>query len=231
MFASYGSFGRVFSKSGGAATPVASTPGAADDAPPAPDADTEAPTPWDPVGGHTEGLCKTGAAVLNFPCDVFAGSFDKDLNEFLKKEEAKSVGGLNWVELGGALGVAWREVARQLGVHKQIVSASSFGQLPLGAPVVIEDEAEDASRSAQMRQERKETWNKAQTGRWKHAAVSHSGARTVEDLQKWFEGQRTAYLFVGKFGKSHREEGKHYAPLILTASPSGNTPAKLHKKL
>ena len=33
------------------------------------------------------------------------------------------------------------------------------------------------------------------------------------------------------FGIQQREEGKHYAPLILTASPSGNTPAQLHKKL
>ena len=33
------------------------------------------------------------------------------------------------------------------------------------------------------------------------------------------------------FGIRQKEEGKHYVPLILTASPSGNTPAQLHKKL
>ena len=114
-----------------------------------------------------------------------------------------------WSELEGDAGKAWREVTRQLGVHKQIVSASTLGALPPQSQrslqrVLTEDGGDDAERSSEMRQEREETWKCAQTARKKFAQVSCTVVRKSADLQTWFERQRSAHHFVGKAGESHR---------------------------
>ena len=204
-FVSYGSYNKAFATR----SPSASTPGGdASVAEPQPLADDDQEAEEDPFEKMRAGLCKTGGMVLDFLFDLYAGEHDKDLNELLKKHSCCAAL-LPWTEWEGAAGKAWREVTRQLGVHKQVVSATTPGALPPQSHrslkrVLTEDGGEDDDRTAAMRQEREETWKSAQTARKKYALVSHAVGRKSADLQAWFERQRNAYHFVGKAGESHR---------------------------
>ena len=47
------------------------------------------------------------------------------------------------------------------------------------------DEKDDHAQ--EMRQERVETWRNARAARKKCAAVTHTGVRSRQDIQAWFE--------------------------------------------
>jgi len=115
----------------------------------------------DPFEKLRADMCKTGGTVLDFMFDLFAGEYDKDLNELLKKHACCATL-LPWTELEGDAGKAWREVTRQLGVHQQTVSAATLGALPPQSHrslkrVLTEEGGEDEARTTEMRQEREQT--------------------------------------------------------------------------
>ena len=164
----------------------------------------------DPFEQFRSDLCKTGSTVLDFLFDFFAHVYDQELNELVKKHSG-SIALLPWSELEGDAGTAWRDVVRQLGVHKATVSASEKGGPPDVSSrclkrVLTEDGADgdDQDRAAEMRKERQEAWNSAQVGRRKYATATHATVKSAQDIQKWFERQKEAYQFNGKAGESHR---------------------------
>ena len=88
----------------------------------------------------------------------------------------------------------WRDVSRQLGLHKQAVPVKSEStpatgsrslQRALSDAPAMDDE--DASRREEIAAERKDTWAQTQQLRRKFAHVFSIRASTPSDLQKWLE--------------------------------------------
>jgi len=169
------------------------------------EAECAEPDPYDEL---RKTLCKTGVAMLDFLYDWFAGDHDKDLEVLGQKHGGAAIGLLPWADMEGHAGTAWRDLSRQLGIHKSAVSLSDGG-LPHASSrslkrVLTEEGAdEEDDRAKEMRQERAEAWKKAQLARKKYAVVTHADVRSAQDIQKWFEKQK-AHQFVGKAGESHR---------------------------
>jgi len=163
----------------------------------------------DPFDKLRQTLCKTGMAMLDFLFDVFAGEHDKDFENLGKKHGGATIGLLPWGDLEGDAATAWRDVSRQLGVHKATVSLTEGGppqasSRSLKRMLTEEGAEEEDDRAKEMRQERVETWKNAQLARKKYATVSFSDVKTSQDVQKWFERHKAAHQFVGKAGESHR---------------------------
>ena len=162
----------------------------------------------DPFQKMRSELCKTGMTFLDFLFDFFAGEHDKDLVELVKKHGG-SLALLPWQDMEGECGTAWRDVVRQLGVHKAAISLEEGGGPPSSSRslkrVLTEEGADDEDdRAKEMKQERVEAWKNAQLSRRKFANVSHMDFKSNNDMQKWLEKQKTAHQFVGKPGESHR---------------------------
>ena len=81
----------------------------------------------DPFDEFRKTLCKTGAAMLGFLFDWFAGDHDQDLENLCKKQAGSPIGLLAWAELEGDAASDWRDVLRQLGVHKSAASLADGG--------------------------------------------------------------------------------------------------------
>ena len=114
-------------------------------------------------------MCKLGCAVLDFFFDLFANEHDKDLNDLIKNHTG-AIAMLPWQELAGQAGQRWREVGRMLGVHKQVVSASTPDAPPqssrsLRRTLTAEDGDNDEARASEMQAESAATWKSAQVAR------------------------------------------------------------------
>ena len=161
----------------------------------------------DPFDVFRRTLCKTGAAMLDFLFDWFAGDLDKDISELLKKHSGSAIGLLPWEDLAGDAGTAWRDLSRQLGVHRSAVSLGDGEPRETNRSLkrtLTEEGADDEdARSKEIRAERIEAWKNAQQGRKKYAVVSHADVKNMQDVQKWFERQK-AHQFLGKAAESHR---------------------------
>ena len=112
----------------------------------------------------------------SFLFDTFAGDYDKDLAE-LCKAHTGPLGLIRWSDLDGKAGQTWRDLQRQLGLHKQAVSitdttpttgvralkrAISSGDAPSG---------ESSARREEVEAERLDTWRQTQDLRKKIAHV------------------------------------------------------------
>jgi hypothetical protein len=153
---------------------------------------------------------KTGKSTLDFFFDVFNGRHDKDLAAMCQKHSG-AWGLLQWSELSGEAGKLWRELSRQLDIHKQTVGVSSTEGAPPPASSralqrALSDcaEGDDSGRTKEVEAERLETWRSAVTIRKKFASASLATWKTLRDLQDWFEQQRSAVEFSGKVGENHR---------------------------
>ena len=124
----------------------------------------------DPFDEFRQTLCKTGATMLDFLFDWFAGDHDKDLENLCKKQAGSAIGLLAWAELAGEAASAWHGVLRQLGVHKSAVSLADGGppdasSRSLKRMLTEEGVDETDDRAQEMRQERVETWKNALAAR------------------------------------------------------------------
>jgi hypothetical protein len=171
-----------------------------------------------PAGGDADPYCrarnalsKTGQTVLDFLFDVFSGEHDKAIGACVQKHTG-ALGLIQWSTLEGECGKLWSEVARQLGIHKQTISATEGAPPPASGRALhrVLSSCSDAEvtpeeqRRKEMEAERQEAWRDASKVRHKYAQVSLAEFRTEADLQKWFEKQRMAFEFMGKAGQSHR---------------------------
>ena len=108
-----------------------------------------------------------GCSATDFLFDLFAGDHDKDLSDLIKPHTG-AIAMLPWQNLDGAAGQAWQEVGRMVGVHKQVVSASTLDGAPpqssrnLRRTLTAEAE-DDEARASEMDAERTSTWK---TLRW-----------------------------------------------------------------
>ena len=164
----------------------------------------------DPFVTLRKTLCKAGQTILDFLFDVFEGSHDKDLNS-LCKAHTGAIGLLRWDALEGEAGKAWREVSRALTVHQQTVSLDvgaapppASGRALQRAMSACTDDGVEDTREKEIALERQETWKQAQQTRRRHARCSVCKFQKVEDLQRWFEQQRTAYEHSGKQNEAQR---------------------------
>ena len=204
LFASYSAYNAAFHDAS------ASTPGDADpdeEAGGAPTPAAEAEEAEDPFETVRKSLCKTGATALDFLFDIFACEVDDDLNDFLQKYPGAS-GLLQWSNLEGKAGQAWRELTRQLGLHKHTVAAAAGGMPPpaTGRALkrVLSQEGGADIRESEIEAERLETWKTVVTNRKKFATASVAKFKTADQLQTWLEKQTRTHQFVGKVGESHR---------------------------
>ena len=100
-------------------------------------------------------LCKMGCVVLDFFFDLFANEHDKELNDLIKNHTG-AIAMLPWQDLDGNAGERRREVGRMLGVHKQVVSASTSTDAPpqssrsLRRTLAGEDGDHDEARTRDM---------------------------------------------------------------------------------
>ena len=76
-------------------------------------------------------LSKTGGAMLTCLYDVFAGDRDSDIVELLK-EHTGPLGLIRWAQLEGEAGKQWRDLTRQMGLHKQAVSITESASSHVG---------------------------------------------------------------------------------------------------
>lgn len=150
--------------------------------------------------------------MMSFFFDVFAGDYDDDLAE-LCKGHSGPLGLIRWSALEGKGGQTWRDLSRQLGLHKQAVSITdatpSTGARSLKRALSSGDSTPAGDSSAQARREeveaeRQETWRQTQDFRKKFAHVLSCRASTPADWQRWFESAHAAHRFTGKVGESHR---------------------------
>ena len=154
-------------------------------------------------------MSKIGSAMESFLFDTFAGDHDKDLAE-LCKAHTGPLGLIRWSDLDGKAGQTWRDLQRQLGLHKQAVSitdttpttgvralkrAISSGDAPAG---------ESSARREEVEAERLDTWRQTQDLRKKIAHVMLTRASTPTEWQRWLESAQVAHRFTGKAGESHR---------------------------
>ena len=112
-----------------------------------------------------------------------------------------------WETLEGDAGTTWRDLSRQLGVHKSAISLGdsepSSTNRSLKRTLTEEGADDEDDRAKEIRAERIEAWKNAQQGRKKYAIVSHADVKTSHDVQRWFEKQK-AHQFMGKAAESHR---------------------------
>ena len=222
-FQGYNTYNTAFQTDSAAS---ASTPGDADENP---DASTlgEASDKTDPFEDLRNGLCKTGIALLDVLFDFFACEYEKELGDLLKKHTG-AIALLNFSDLEDEAGKAWRDVVRQLGIHKATVSISEDGGPPsashrsLKRVLTEEGVADEDDREVEMKKERAEAWKNAQLNRKKLATVCHAPIKTAADIQKLFERQKAAFQFNGKAGESHRV----FVFSCDTSGPEGSEPWK-----
>ena len=150
-----------------------------------------------------------GAAVTSFLFEVFAGDHDGDLSALFKKHDGP-LGLIRWSELSGKGGKTWRDLTRQLGLHKQAVSICDTTPATGGRSLKRAISSADAStgetttRRDEVEAERQDTWRQTQELRKKLAHVMSTRASTPTDWQRWLESAQMAHKFVGKAGESHR---------------------------
>ncbi len=166
----------------------------------------------DPLVALRALYCKTGQNLLDFLFDVFAGDFDKDIGELLRKHSGM-IGLLVWTELDGEAGKRLRDVSRQLGIHKHTVSVMGGGAPPPASGRALQralsnggcdDGDTDASRAKEVEHERQEVWRQAQAARRRYAAVGVAKYKSAAELQRWLEKQTAAHEYAGKAGEAHR---------------------------
>ena len=164
----------------------------------------------DPFKKLRAGLGKTAQQVLDFLFDIFDEKFDTDLTLLCKKANGP-IGHIQWSELEGDAGKAYRDITRQMGINKQTVSMEDGApptstrslQRTMSCASSPGDETEDA-RKAEMQAERVSAWRSAQQTRKKYALVSTCKFGSEKDIQSWFEKQKTAHSYVGKPAEQHR---------------------------
>ena len=155
-------------------------------------------------------LSKMPSAMLAFLYDVFSNNYDRDLERLCRGHQGP-LGYVKWTELDGPAGKAWRDLSRQLGLHKAAVPAGSESAPAAGdrnlrrslsdAPA-MGDEAE--SRREEVEAERRDTWTQTQQLRKKFASVFHACASTTQEWQDWFATVPVCKKFAGKSGEAHR---------------------------
>jgi len=162
----------------------------------------------DPFVALRSASSRTGQALLDFFFDLFNGTHDKDVAAMCGKHSG-AWGLLSWSAFEGDGGKVWRELSRQLDIHKQTVGVGNDSMPPAASARALQRALsdcpdDDATRAAEVEAERLETWRSAVAIRRKYASASLVQGKTEQDLRTWFEAQRAAYEYTGKVGEFHR---------------------------
>ena len=94
---------------------------------------------------------------------------------------------LPWETLEGDAGTTWRDLSRQLGVHKSAISLGdsepNSTNRSLKRTLTEEAVEDDDERTKEIRQEHMEAWKNAQWNRKKYATTS-ADVKNHHDVQK-----------------------------------------------
>ena len=165
----------------------------------------------DPLEKQKQGKSRAAVALLFFLFDVFSDKYEAEIAalwEASQKQKVTNLCLLNWQELKDDAGKAMKEIDRLLGMHKQLVSASTCQAPALSSRTLakLQSNPDDPEprRREEIHAERNSTWQQAQAMRKKVAVVGVCKAMSAKALQDYFEKCDKAFKFDGKAGQSHR---------------------------